>query len=60
MLRDRFRADLRVYIEATNTLDKTAIGDEFEKVYRRALRAQRAFERARELLNKHMAEHGCR
>jgi hypothetical protein len=59
ILKQRFRADLRVYIKATLALETVPLGRDFEKAYRHAVRARDAFEAARELLNKHVAEHGC-
>lgn len=61
MLTSRYRADFRVYIEATHALDYSAFDQstmaEFEEMYQRATRARLAFERAREVLNTHVAAH---
>jgi hypothetical protein len=58
MLMSRYSADLRAYIEATKALDQAAMKPGFDRVYERAMNARRAFEMAREVLNKHLAGHG--
>ena len=55
ILRSRYQADLRVYIDAAKFLDSA---DRFDEAYDRAERARIAFEAARERLNKHRADHG--
>jgi hypothetical protein len=59
ILHSRFRADLRVYIDATMALDNSSVGGSFEHAYEYAMRAREAFEQARKALNDHMAQHGC-
>jgi hypothetical protein len=58
ILTERYRADLRVYVDATNLLDELTT-QEFEKAYEHAQRARLSFERAREALNHHISQHGC-
>ena len=63
MLRARVRADMKVYRQAVDALDAATINrtpaNKFEKLAKDAARAQKAFERARDRLKKHVAEHGC-
>lgn len=62
MLRDRMRADLKVYREAVTTLEAAAVQSvrkDFDKAVNRAEAARRAFQRARGRLNRHAAYHGC-
>lgn len=58
ILMERYRADLRVYVDATNLLDNLK-PREFDRAYEHAQRARIAFERAREALNHHISVHGC-
>jgi hypothetical protein len=58
MLAQRYRADLRVYAEAEQSLDR-AIGAKFSEALQRANRARMVFERARDELNKHIRGHRC-
>jgi hypothetical protein len=58
ILRERYRADLRVYIDTTAALDR-ASEKRFAAAYKRAERAKFAFEASRLALQKHMDEHGC-
>jgi hypothetical protein len=58
ILRGRYRADLRVYIDAASRLEK-ASQEDFDIIYDEAERARTAWEQARERLNTHLAEHGC-
>ena len=58
MLAHRYHADLRVYAEAEQSLER-AIGANFSEAFRRADRARVVFERARELLNQHTRWHHC-
>jgi hypothetical protein len=58
MLIDRNRADLRVYIESTRSLDGLD-GETLELAYKRSERAREAFEKSRVELLKHYSEHGC-
>jgi len=58
MLAHRYRADLRVYSLAAQSLLQ-AIGANFSDALKRAQRARLVFERARDELNKHMREHQC-
>jgi hypothetical protein len=54
----RYRADLRVYAEAEQTLE-AAIGTKFSEALQRANRARLVFERAREQLSSHIRVHRC-
>jgi hypothetical protein len=58
ILRDRYRADLKVYIDATARLGPCASQD-FERAFKHAERARVAFENARSALNSHISNHGC-
>jgi hypothetical protein len=58
ILRERYRADLKVYIDATARLGPCARED-FERAFRHAERARLAFENARSALNSHISNHGC-
>jgi len=58
MLFRRYHADLRVYVDAAESLGE-AIGANFPEVFRRADRARMAFERARSQLNEHTSRHYC-
>ena len=57
MLKNRVRADLKVYMGSVAGLDRD-IGKDFEAVHQRAQRAKLAFESAREQFNEHIALHG--
>jgi hypothetical protein len=62
ILKDRMRADLRVYRDAVNLLDAEALtgsGTGFEKAVKNARIAQAAFEAARDRYNQHVSSHGC-
>jgi len=52
------RADIKVYADAIKALQQ-AIGKDFEKAHAHAERARRAYETAREKLNRHTESHGC-
>jgi hypothetical protein len=58
VLKERFRAARRVYIQATADLENFKRGD-FEKALKLAQRAQYAFAQAQEDLKRHITEHGC-
>jgi hypothetical protein len=58
ILEARFHADVRVYCDAVNRLDRCSPKD-FSQVYEDAERAREAFENARIRLNRHIAEHEC-
>jgi hypothetical protein len=58
ILRARLRADLRVYVDAVAWLDQ-ATGKDFEKAFKHAEEARRAFLAAREKVNRHITSHGC-
>jgi hypothetical protein len=58
MLAHRYHADLRVYAVAAQSLVH-AVGTNFSEALRRAHRARRVFEKAREELNRHTREHNC-
>jgi hypothetical protein len=62
MLKARLRADLKVYRDAVVALEAKALSTDrgFEKAARNAQVAQRAFEHARERLNRHIAMHACK
>jgi hypothetical protein len=56
VLRGRYRADLRVYIDAASRLE-TCTPAEFKRTYDDAERARSSWERSRRLMNAHAAEH---
>jgi hypothetical protein len=58
MLAHRYRADLRVYAEAEQSLEG-AVGANFSEALRRADRARLVFEWARDQLKKHIGWHHC-
>ena len=58
ILKARLRADLKVYADAVDTLQRN-IGKDFEKAHQRVERARRAYDTARDKLNRHIASHGC-
>jgi hypothetical protein len=61
ILKDRMRADLRVYRDAVSVLDAevlTGSGTSFEKAVRNTKLAQLAFETARDRYNQHVSSHG--
>jgi len=58
MLTWRYHADLRVYADAAQRLAR-AVGNNFSEALRRAERARRVFERARDRLNRHINSHHC-
>jgi hypothetical protein len=58
LLRSRYHADLRVYIDAAICLEDLESAD-FEKAFEHAERARRSFEDARSRVNEHIASHGC-
>ena len=58
LLKARLHADIRVYGDfAARLILET--GAEFDKAYQRAQRAKHAYERSRQILNQHAAEHHC-
>jgi len=59
VLEGRYYADLRVYLYAVRGLEQPLTKREFDQAYENANRAKTAFEHARDLLNTHVAEHGC-
>jgi hypothetical protein len=62
ILKDRMRADLRVYRDAVAALEAASLestAKTFDKAVKNAGIAQRAFQAARERLNQHTAAHGC-
>jgi len=60
ILKDRMRADLRVYVDAVAALEAAALGgQEFNKAARDASTAQFAFEAARDRFNTHVTSHAC-
>jgi hypothetical protein len=58
LLKSRYHADLRVYIDAAICLENLESAD-FEKAFEHAERARRAFEDARSRLNEHVSIHRC-
>jgi hypothetical protein len=58
ILRGRFRADLRVYIDSAVRLER-ATGEEFDGIYKDAEYARLAFERSRATLSSHITVHDC-
>ena len=58
ILTTRLRADVKVYADAIRVLPES-IGKDFEKAHKRAERARRAYEMARDKLNRHIESHGC-
>jgi len=58
VLYGRFRADTKVYSDATRRLESCRPED-FEKTYAAAESARIAFLKAREALDAHIAAHGC-
>jgi len=61
ILRDRVRADLRVYRAAVNALDKEVAKNDgnIEKAFKNARIAQDAYELASMKPDEHIASHGC-
>jgi hypothetical protein len=60
ILKDRLRADLRVYVDAVAILEAAAVdGQDFNKAARDAATAQFAFETARDRYNQHVSSHAC-
>jgi len=58
ILKARVRADLKVYGDAVNTLQRS-MGRDFKKAHANAERARLAFETASKKLADHVASHGC-
>lgn len=58
ILRGRFRADLKVYIDSATRLENAG-REEFESTHENAERARLAFLRSRAALDVHIAEHRC-
>jgi len=58
ILKARVRADLKVYADAVNTLQRS-VGQDFKKAQRDAERARLAFEAASKKLSDHVASHRC-
>jgi hypothetical protein len=56
MLKERMRADLRVYREAVEALGTTK---DFEKAQKLAEIARTAYEAARDRFNAHVSSHKC-
>ena len=59
ILKDRMRADLRVYRQAVVALELEPGPDDFPAVHKNAERARQAYEAARATLEAHIAVHGC-
>lgn len=58
MLKERMRADLRVYRDAVNALEEHT-GEGFEKSHHLAEIARIAYEAARDRFNAHVSSHRC-
>ena len=58
MLKERMRADLRVYRDAVDALDEHS-GEGFEKAHRLAEIARIAYEAARDRFSAHVSSHRC-
>jgi hypothetical protein len=58
MLKERMRADLRVYRDAVDALEEIK-GEGFEKAHKLAEIARVAFEAARDRFNAHVTSHRC-
>jgi hypothetical protein len=58
ILKTRVRADLKVYADAVNVLQRS-MGQDFKKAQRDAERARLAFESASKKLSDHLASHRC-
>jgi len=58
ILKARVRADLKVYADAVNVLQRS-VGQDFKKAHRDAERARLAFEAASKKLSDHVASHHC-
>ena len=58
VLHGRLRADIKVYVDATQRLESCKLED-FEQTYGAAGSARLAFLRAREALKAHIAVHKC-
>jgi hypothetical protein len=58
ILKARVRADLKVYADAVNTLQRS-LGRDFKKAHSDAERARLAFETASKKLAEHLASHKC-
>ena len=58
MLKDRMRADLRVYRGAIQAMERTT-GKAFEKAQKLAEIARICFEAARDRFNAHVSSHQC-
>jgi hypothetical protein len=58
MLKERMRADLRVYRDAVDALEENT-GDGFDKAHKLAEIARIAYEAARDRFNAHTSSHRC-
>jgi hypothetical protein len=58
MLKERMRADLRVYRDAVDALEENT-GEGFEKAHHLAEIARIAYEAARDRFNAHVTSHRC-
>jgi hypothetical protein len=59
ILEGRYRADFKVYTSAVHTLEESLGTEDFKQNYQNADLAKRAFDRARDALESHIATHGC-
>ena len=62
MLKQRMRADLRVYRDAVNVLEESALGalpTDFERAHKLAEIARISYQAARDRFNAHVLSHWC-
>ena len=59
ILKQRYQADFRVYLEATRSMEEATGSPAFHDEYERVKRSQRVFEHSKSELHRHCAEHGC-
>jgi len=59
ILKERYHADFKVYLEATRSLESTVNTPAFRETYERVTRSQKVFEHSKTELERHYQEHGC-
>ena len=59
ILKERYHADFRVYLEATRSLESAVGTPAFRDKYEKVTRTQKVFEHSRDVLERHYNEHGC-
>jgi len=59
ILEGRYHADFKVYAAVVRSLEQALSTEHFNQIYQNAELAKRAFEKAREALEIHIATHGC-